>query len=287
VRLIMNAATMKALLWMGCVILAGCAAPPPLVYDPVVPSVTSGFVVLDERPGSERQSADLGGGVISDPLWGMHDYGDEELQPDRIAWLAARLNAAAGLQLTNRTVRITRFTIRHDQRDFMLQKQKQDAMKQGARSMPGGMSIGEAVISMMIASVVTDAVTPEAKSPHLSAFDIAIQLSVDGHPFTSGTHHVYERATTGARDALSVAMQRAADDLMPALLAADLDAPWSPPAPASSAVPQMATPAVEAPPVVAETPEAPPPTSTPQDEADADESSSGSGNVWSPNAFEM
>lgn len=156
-----------------CLLVAACTAPSPLVYSQLDREATQGdrVTVVDKRSLDERKSEFLSL-VVTNEKYGIYRIGDGEIQPDRIAYIEARLRQKAESRLAGKTVEVLQAVILNNQ---------QALMRRSAASSAIGGSIGAVVVDAM-----------DKSGPFI---DIAIRLQIAGATYTS--RHTVEYINTG------------------------------------------------------------------------------------------
>ena len=100
--------------------------------------------------------------MVSNEKYGIYRIGDGEIQPDRIAYIEARLRQKAESRLTGKTVEVLQAVILNNQ---------QALMRRGAASSAIGGSIGAAIVDAM-----------DKSGPFI---DITVKLQIAGTTYMS------------------------------------------------------------------------------------------------------
>lgn len=110
----MNKTTIGAWVLAACAGLSGCASSPLSTVYPYAPDlkpVPLGFAVVDRRLSAESESEVLSPHTTNENDYGIARLGDAQVTPNRVAYLAVRLQEKAGDRLRGGTLTIERFTI--------------------------------------------------------------------------------------------------------------------------------------------------------------------------------
>lgn len=180
-----------------CLLLSGCATPAPLVYSQLEREAVQGdrFTVVDKRAPEEKKSEFLSL-VVSNDNYGIYRIGDVEIQPDRIAYIEARLWQKADSRLAGKTVQVEQAVILNNQ-----------------QALSRRIAVGAAVGGSVGAAIV------EAMDKSLPFIDTTIRLQIAGSTYTSRQAVVYintgQTPNTNANMAASIkkALDSAVDDI--------------------------------------------------------------------------
>jgi hypothetical protein len=147
------------------------------------------FTVVDKRAPDEKKSEFLSV-VVTNEKYGIYRIGDGEIQPDRIAYIEARLRQKAESRLAGKTVQVEQAVVLNNQ---------QALMRRGAASSAIGGSIGAAIVDAM-----------DKSDPFI---DVTIRLQIAETTYTS--RQIVEYINTGRSPStnanMAVSLKKALD----------------------------------------------------------------------------
>lgn len=155
-------------------LISGCATTAKYNYEYEIKSTTQTFNLIDARPESEK-TAEVMSYIIGNELYGVYRLGDEQIIPDRMAYLADILASHHKENLDGKNVKVSHFEIFNDMRDFLT-------------GTALSVSLGGALGSALDASI-----NPEGNA----VIEVWISLEVDNKTFESKIARGYTISKSG------------------------------------------------------------------------------------------